>query len=67
MTTEDIIAALGDCDFAALAKIREALDARAEAIKTEFMAKAEAMGLACHDGNGKKTRKPRQPKLEQEE
>lgn len=53
MNTPDIIAALETCNYPELTEIRKALDARAESIKAEFVAQAEAMGLACHDGNGK--------------
>jgi len=53
MNAPEIIAALENCNYPELTEIRKALDARAEAIKAEFMAQAEAMGLACHDGNGK--------------
>ncbi len=61
MNTTDIIAALENCDYARLAEIRKALDARTDTIKGELMAQAKAMGLACHDGNGK-PRKPRATK-----
>lgn len=54
MTTPDIIAAIGECkDFAQLEEIRKALDAKSGEIKAAVIAQAEAMGLACHDGNDK--------------
>jgi hypothetical protein len=69
MNTSDIIAELANCNYVELTEIRAALDERAQAIKAEFMAQAEAMGLACHDDNGKPKRKRRnnQEQSEQEE
>jgi vacuolar-type H+-ATPase subunit E/Vma4 len=55
MTTADIIAAIEDLDLARLTEIRRAVDARADKIKADFLAQAEAF-------NGKKKRKPRTSK-----
>ena len=50
----DIITAIAECkNFAELEEIRKALDAKTGEIKAAVIAQAEAMGLACHDGNGK--------------
>jgi hypothetical protein len=54
----EIIAAIEELDFAELTEIRKALDERAEEIKAEFLAQAEAF-------SGKKKRKPRAPKHEE--
>jgi hypothetical protein len=58
-TPDDIIAELANCNHKQLLQIREALDARVNDIRSEFMAQAAAMGLACHDDNGKPKRKRR--------
>lgn len=65
-TSDEIIAALANCNYGELAKIRNALDARSETIKAEFMAQAESMGLACTDENGKPKRKRRNTHKEPE-
>jgi hypothetical protein len=59
MTTDDIIAAIEELDLPELTEIRKAIDARADHIKAEFLAQAEAF-------SGKKRRKPRPPKPEHE-
>jgi hypothetical protein len=67
MNTSEIIGAISNCeDYGELTEIRKALDARAETIKAELMAKAEAMGLALHDANGRPTRKRRNSHKEPE-
>lgn len=68
-TTAEIITALkhctfNDCTFAELDEFRAALDAKATELKAAFMAQAEAMGIRCQDGNGRKPRKPRGTKDE---
>jgi hypothetical protein len=69
-TTTEIITALKqctftDCTFAELEDFRAALDAKAAELKATFMARAEAMGIRCQDGNGRKPRKPRSTEAEE--
>jgi hypothetical protein len=67
MSTSEIIAALATLNYGELTEIRKALEDRTETIKAEFMAQAEAMGLACHDDNGKPKRKRRSNKKQEED
>ena len=59
MNSADIAAAIENFEYEQVAAIRAAVDARMETLKAETMAKAQAMGLACHDNNGKPKRKRR--------
>jgi hypothetical protein len=60
MNLDEIITHIGTCeDYAVLDEIAAALEARRGTLRLAFMAQAEAMGIACKDRNGRKPRKPR--------
>jgi hypothetical protein len=64
--TEQILAAFADLDYAAIEQIRKAAEEIQTAMKADFMAQAQAMGIDCKVGNGRKPRKPRASKQDAE-
>ena len=66
MTPEEIINALPGLDYRDLNRIREAAEKMQQAMKADAKARAEAMGMRCQDGNGKKSRKSRSTNIDDE-
>lgn len=67
MNPADITAAIATFEFEQVDEIRAAVEARMEKLKAETMARAQAMGLACHDDNGKPKRKRRNSSKQDQE
>jgi hypothetical protein len=67
MKTEEILSALNrlsdtEDGYEALEQIRKAAEEIQARMKSDAIKRAEAMGIRCDDGNGRKQRKPRAAK-----